>query len=420
MPLPKSHPHARKQSVIDPSLASETSSEFPSSLSLPSNLASYASSASSSSSVPPSPATSVSALSNYSIGLDPITETPSITPPTSTRALADPLSVPPSTSRRGSLHASTSPAPISLAGARLHSPAPVKPGNPFDPSIAGHSRSRGGGSLSHLTASIGLGQPPTSNVPKHARSHSTQVKLPPTKPQQPPRTAFSSSFAPPNTEVLLWSYAQLIGIVELDESSGIVALGTLSQLRGKLNSLRTDGVVGGGRMDIGAPLSPSPVSGGGTRSRRSFISSLWGGSRSGPPQGSSSSGPAATAFGFGMNALSSLLGSPSLSPVVTSFANNGNNYSSPMTGLSGGLPASALPTFETQPSLLAVDLNLGPGESRSCESVCTSLVLGEVDSGVEGPSCRYIQRAAPSRPPANVQRQGYEVLVPPCARIVAR
>lgn len=368
MPLPKSHPHARKQSVIDPSLAAEA--EFPSSASLPSNLSHYASSASSSSSVPPSPATSVSALSNYSMALDPITETPSITPPSFVRPPTDPLSLPSSTSGRGSLRPPTSQAPVSSAGARLYSPTPVKPIDPFDTSHLGHSRNRGG-SLSHVSPAIGLGQPPTTATSsKHARSHSTQVKPPPPKPQQPPRTAFSSSFAPPNTEVLLWSYAQLIGIVELDETSGIVAMDTLAYLRGKLNSLRTDGVVGGGRMDIGAPLTPSPVSAGGARTRRSFISSLWGGGSSSHPgrPGSSPGSPAATAFGFGMNALTSLLGSPILSPVVTSFTGETGSYSSPMTGLSGGLPASALPTFETQPSLLAVDLNLGPGENRSCGS----------------------------------------------------
>lgn len=34
---------------------------------------------------------------------------------------------------------------------------------------------------------------------------------------------------------------------------------------------------------------------------------------------------------------------------------------------SAGDDTGALPTLENQPSVLAVDLNLAPGESKSCE-----------------------------------------------------
>ncbi|KAG8889037.1 hypothetical protein FRB98_005934 [Tulasnella sp. 332] len=349
MPLPKSHPHARKVSVMDAHISdSNPSSDFPSSLSLPSNLSAYTLSTSP---VPPSPSASISASSSYSTSLDPITETPAtsdsssiIQPRTQTAALS----------------------PVSSAGARLYSPKPMRSSEPSHLINGGHSRR---GSLSHLSAAIGLGQPPPSPSTSrgHARSQSTQVKPPPPKAQSGNRNTFSSSFAPPNTEVLLWSYAQLIGTVELDDASGLIAPEAAGHLRGRLNSLRTDGVFGGGRMDIGAPMTPSPTSGGGggSNKRRSFISSLWGGggSASGTPTASPTA--SGSTFGLGMNALSSLWTSPAVSPIATGFANGQTTLSSPMTGLSGGLPASALPTFETQPSLLAVDLNLAPGESRS-------------------------------------------------------
>ncbi|KAG9006674.1 hypothetical protein FRB94_000509 [Tulasnella sp. JGI-2019a] len=356
MPLPKSHPHARKHSVMDGHASDHNAlSDFPSAYSLPSNLSAYALS---SSSVPPSPSTSVSASSIYSSSLDPINEAPSASP-------EPPATEKPPSANRVQAAAFT---PISSAGARLYSPKPVKASEPpthLADGVGYHSRRS---SISHLTAAIGLGQPPAPPSSRSARSQTTHVNPPP-KTQPTTRGTFSSSFAPPNTEVLLWSYAQLIGTVELDDSSGLIATEALGHLRGKLNSLRTDGVFGGGRMDIGAPLNSSSTTTGvtGSKNRRSFISSLWGGGGSAPATPPSSPITSGGAFGFGVNALSSLWATPAASSNVTGFTNGSTtpNFASPMAGLSGGLPASALPTFETQPSLLAVDLNLAPGESRS-------------------------------------------------------
>ena len=71
---------------------------------------------------------------------------------------------------------------------------------------------------------------------------------------------------------------------------------------------------------------------------------------------------------------SSTLGSSASSPASARF---GDSISSPnVLGLdvpkSGDEevdPEEPLPTFEVQPAMLAVDLSLAPGESRSCELV---------------------------------------------------
>ncbi|KAG8905565.1 hypothetical protein FRB99_008670 [Tulasnella sp. 403] len=341
MAIPKAHPHARKQSVVDPH---ETPHEISSSISSINSSHSSSSAPSTSSSVPPSPSTGVSTTSAFSLGLDPINEAPSAS------------SLP-----NGTMRTSKS-SPIPSSGAVLHSPRPIKHEDSI-PMLA-NSRVRAS-SLTHGPSTIGLGHPAKVVAqPNHGRSQSTQTA--PVVKSASSRSAFSSSFALPNTEVLLWSYAQLIGTVEFEETSGLVSPEAAMSVRSRLSSLRSDGVIGGGRMDIGANLTPSPISVG-SRTRRGFISNFLGGSSPIPSPVTPGSG-----FGLGITStLSSFWGSPS-APTSPSPNSNGLSIntsmagiSSPMTGISGGLPASALPTFETQPSMLAVDLNLPPGESRT-------------------------------------------------------
>ena len=341
MPIPKSHPHARKQSVLDGNPMSETTSstvELPSSRSSSTSIPSPLS-ASTTSPVPPSPSISTP----FSSALDPISEG-SPTP------LAE---VGPHNSELGQTHSTPLPRPISSAGAFIHSPRPLK---------IGHANSILQDAQQHSLAEIGLGQPSSNRHAGHARSNSiTTIRQPPTKPA-PARGTFSSSYSVPNTEVLLWSYAQLLGTVELDEAGGLVSTVEASALRTRLSSLSGAGVVGGGRMDIGAHVGPGGLSAG-SRTRRSFISSFL------SPPSSSPSSPSSSTFGLGLGSLSSLWSSPSPSPshLMQDGTRSQPSVNSPMLAVSAGLPSNALPTFETQPSMLAVDLNLAPGESRTCE-----------------------------------------------------
>ncbi|KAG9018182.1 hypothetical protein FRB90_011931 [Tulasnella sp. 427] len=293
----------------------------------------------------------------------PITEAPTVivtngTPP-ATEGAVSARERPPGT-----------PGPISSMGAPLYSPKPIRPHEPNE--ILNGTRTRGGSHPSNSTPKIGLGKPPgTSKLTLQSSALSNSTDAPPPPPSHANgkssagRSAFTSSFAPPNTEVLLWSYAQLLGTIELDESNGVVSSEGMAGLRSQLNALRSDRIIGGGRMDIGAPATPSPLSGAGSRTRRGLISSFlsvgMGGSNA--PSPVSPGG----ALGFGLGAISSFWNSPAPSPVSTGFGMRAGNaaVASPMAGVSGGLPETALPTFETQPSMLAIDLNLAPGESRS-------------------------------------------------------
>ena len=125
-------------------------------------------------------------------------------------------------------------------------------------------------------------------------------------------------------------------------------------------------------MDIGS-VSPGGGLLAGSRTRRSFISSFLGGSSS-----TDTAGPSTGTLGLGLTALSTVfMGSPASSPLspMTRSPMLGEGLSSSMAGVSGGLPPNSIPTFETQPSVLAVDLNLAPGESRTCKQTAMHSVL---------------------------------------------
>ena len=89
--------------------------------------------------------------------------------------------------------------------------------------------------------------------------------------------------------------------------------------------------------------------------------------------------------GSGRWRASSISGGPS-APTSPASAKFGGSISSPnVLGLDvpnsgeGEVdPEEPLPTFEVQPAMLAVDLSLGPGESRSCEFSSHSLNLSWV------------------------------------------
>ncbi|KAI5122696.1 hypothetical protein M0805_009749 [Coniferiporia weirii] len=215
--------------------------------------------------------------------------------------------------------------------------------------------------------------PESHSYPPKRRPHHLGLGLgpPPASPPdiQPPRTAFSSAFAQPGTELVLYAYAQLTGSLVLgavQEESRAQAQ-VLNAVRG---ALQRQQAVGGGRMDISSSLdAPAPVRQGSGRkhARATSLSSSLMALLSPPAPAHQPSTPG------GRSRPSSLIASL-LSPSVSSPAAIGSNNSDAGTKVSSGLPLETveevpadtpLPTFDIQPAMLAVDLVLAPGESRS-------------------------------------------------------
>lgn len=196
LPLSSNHPHARKQSVLDGDFSVDTQSTTSS-----------------------FPYTPTSSTSTFSLALDPIAEA-ALSPYPSTPAIGsptiEPVSFPPPTPTN------THP-PVNNNSVYAYPPPPPR-----------HAH--------HRPAPIGLGQPSTS----------ARAQLP-----HHPRTAFASTFPPSNTELILYSYAQLTGSVLITPVPG--ALPSAEQAR-TLNALRSGllsrAVLGGGSMDITASLNP--------------------------------------------------------------------------------------------------------------------------------------------------------------------
>ncbi|KIJ45183.1 hypothetical protein M422DRAFT_67326 [Sphaerobolus stellatus SS14] len=157
-------------------------------------------------------------------------------------------------------------------------------------------------------ANIGLGQPPGFTRTHSARSLSVASGLP-----APPQSAFATSFSPPSTELLLYAYAQLQGSFTLDPIS-ISSSAELVKLR---DTLRRGSARGGGSLDLVAGMNHAGTRGSG---------------------------------------LFSFLGSGAAG--------------TPTSGTFGPAPGTeeaedSLPTLEMPSTLVAVDLALAPGESRT-------------------------------------------------------
>lgn len=172
-----------------------------------------------------------------------------------------------------------------------------------------------------LGLGIELSSPPRPSVSRR----------PSGEPRTPPK------FNPPGYETLLWAYVQLSGTVELDPTFSRPE--AIRQLAAKLAKRP----VGGGSLDLKDPLS-NPT----TSSPLSGLGALLG-LRS-PSVGSPApSTPSHSGF------LSSMF-----SPRPTPMRSDGASGSA--------APSGSLTTFEPPQSLLAVDLALAPGESKSCKT----------------------------------------------------
>lgn len=230
----------------------------------------------------------------------------------------------------------------------------------------------------------------------------------------PRSNTLAQTFAPPGTEVLLWAYARLIGSFEFGE--GIVPSAEIDSLRAKL---RAGGVMGGGRMDISERAPAASGSPGGLTS--GLFSSFFGSSPTALPQQPPSSGYLSSFFRSGSSTLSR-----SRLPNVNGRNGDGTGFSgSPFGGAAGASEDGlSLPTLETQPSMLAVDLNLAPGETRSCRCFHPSNELGHLpDIGafvvlqIDFSSVLYSSSFCPA---ADVSWQRSQVCVHPSHRDISR
>ena len=170
----------------------------------------------------------------------------------------------------------------------------------------------------------------------------------------------------PTNELILYSYAQLSGSLLLTPTTPA----DLSDHAKSLNSLRSAllnrGVMGGGRMDITSslnslnPASP-PLRSPKHRHTHTRSSSFSAGLLSilSPTLASSISTPNQS------SALSPRW--PSHSGYLPSGWMSSSSSSPSAFGVERDIdPEEPLPTLEIQPSMLAVDLSLAPGESRTC------------------------------------------------------
>ncbi|KAH7923767.1 Rgp1-domain-containing protein [Leucogyrophana mollusca] len=303
--LPSKHPHARKQSVFDGQIQLHEVQQTSTPSAMPS-----------------------SSTSTFSLALDPIAETPQTPYPGS------PLPRSPSLTDSLDTRASIK--------TEAHSYPPRPSQNPHPP---------------RRPSQLGLGHGPPPGLPQPSTNG-------------PPRTAFGTSFPQSNTELILYSYAQLLGTLSVSPLPGAIMspdqARTLGALRGRL--LKRP-IIGGGSMDITSSL----------HSRQQLLSRRRSHSRSAsltsglfsllsPSTYSPSSTPLPASQSWSTSQRSRTPSQSSLTSPVQSLASSTNGVGLGL--IDGGAdddvdPEAPLPTFEVQPAMLAVDLSLAPGESRS-------------------------------------------------------
>lgn len=149
------------------------------------------------------------------------------------------------------------------------------------------------------------------------------------------RSASAGTLPIPGTETLLWAYAQMSGNVEFEPAS--VEPKAMSDLKMRL---KKKGPIGGGRMDLHemTPGSAQPSEG--------IWSSLFGRSAAAAPVTRST-----TPTGWMSGWLRS--------PAALKMASQANS--------DGSTSGDTMWTFNPPQSMLAVDLTLMPGETKSCE-----------------------------------------------------
>ncbi|KAF6742880.1 Rgp1-domain-containing protein [Ephemerocybe angulata] len=313
LPLSQNHPHARKHSIVDPAhYASDAHSAYPPSM------------------------TPTSSTSSFSLPLDPIAEASMNARPSypSTPILGSPSIEPASPSR------------FNIYGY----PPPSSSATSSTSSLSKSSQPR--------HPQIGIGYPPSN--PRHL---------------QAPRSAFPPQI---NNELILYSYAQLTGSVVITPVAGAnLTPEQVHNLKHVRSSLLKRNVVGGGSMDInssmlnrtpsGGEFLGSPATGHGrssslTGTLLSMLSPSLVETFAPTPASLVSPSPSSGGQGHNTRWRSSSTASNAKSTSATGLGAAGGSVGDAVNNLDAEVP---LPTFEVQPAMLAVDLNLAPGESRS-------------------------------------------------------
>ncbi|KAI0697183.1 Rgp1-domain-containing protein [Cytidiella melzeri] len=309
--VPAHHPHARKQSVSDVQV--QLSPFDPAAPPLTPN------------------------ASTYSLTLDPIAEGVTSPMPPQTPAISSPSS----------------------SVIFTHPPLPSSASAPTELRAAtADTASRAGNSHQHVQSVLGRGPPPIIV-------------------QSPKPRASSSFITAPSNELVLYSYAQLSGTISIRPLADLPQTSDqIKALQSLRRSLLRSKAVGGGSMDIT------------THNSNTFTS----GSHLPSPPHRSTHARSSSLSGSLLSVLSPSSHLPSAFPISSldrtrraarhgrspsifaSIFQPAASSSSRMSGLGLSVNPSEeedtdgdtpLPTFEVRPSMLAIDLNLSPGESRS-------------------------------------------------------
>lgn len=265
----------------------------------------------------PSSALSSSSTSTFSLALDPIAETSSTSYP------GTPLPRSPSLTE-------------SLDQRSLKTTAHVYPSR--------HSQYR----RPPPQLGLGYGPPPANSQPNS------------------PASLRNGTLVSSNSELILYSYAQLSGTVSIGPLPGIVMTpGQAQTLRALRLKLLKRTVVGGGSMDITSHQRIQERRRSHSRSA-SLTSSLFSLLSPSAYSAPSSPLPSSQSWAPGRSRTSSVSSVSSGTPV------DGQQNGVGLGLVNGGAeedvdPDAPLPTFDVQPAMLAVDLTLAPGESRTCE-----------------------------------------------------
>lgn len=302
--VPANHPHARKASVFDGQVQIQSP--------IPSSLVSNAS------------------TSTFSLTLDPIAEGTTSPMPPETPATLSPfterLHLPPQLTASASV-----PMELSSGLAFRHTDMPQQ------------------------KSQVGLGRGP-----------------PPIALQPPSSRASSSHFTGTNTELILYSYAQLSGTLSISPLGDIPLTAEQTQtLQAMRRNLLNAKAVGGGSLDIisHSPQSLAPgtqLSSSARHTNHARSTSLSSGllsllsPASTVPALSTTQQPTRAQHHRSSSVFSSLFPGSANSTNITGL---GLGATDQEEGVDADTP---LPTYQVQPTMLAIDLPLSPGESRSC------------------------------------------------------
>jgi RAB6A-GEF complex partner protein 2 len=186
-----------------------------------------------------------------------------------------------------------------------------------------------------------------------------------------PRMASADMTATPD-ELILYSYAQLSGAVYISPLADLPwSHEQASNLQALRQNLLTSKAIGGGNLDI-ASRNPSTLASHTNPTHTRRFSHGRSSSVSGSLLSALSASPASTFPTVSQQSTKVTRHSRTPSILASIFQHGANSVShisglGLATNLDDNETDTPLPTFEVQPSILAVDLNLGPGESRSCE-----------------------------------------------------